>query len=215
MTHKKLRLHNTQADNLISNLRGELGEVILSWILYRYLRAQAAPRLTEDPTAISRDPFLFILDALMERLEDDICARLSELAQDKIGRLNFAFASHKLGALRQEVQDFSAFVDRSRIKEKRDRYISHKELPETWQEHRYLHIEYPVLVEGIARALRLMKKIDREYLGATSAALWREMRKKRYDFSMTPKAGYMLLPYFRLTPEDLRVAPPGTDSSDA
>jgi hypothetical protein len=215
MGSKRLRLHNTQTDNLMANLRGEVGETILSWILYRYLRAQAAPRQAEDPIAILRDPFLFVLDALMERLEDDIAARLSELAQDKVGRLNFAFACHKLGALQPEVRDFSAFVNSSRIKEKRDRYISHKDLPETWDEHRYLHIEYAVLVKGIARALRLMKKLDREYLGPTSVASWREMRKKRYDFSLTPRAGYMLLPYLKLSPDDLRSAARGVDLGDA
>jgi hypothetical protein len=30
MSNSKLRVHNTQLDNLISNLRGEVGEVITS-----------------------------------------------------------------------------------------------------------------------------------------------------------------------------------------
>jgi hypothetical protein len=209
---KKERLHNTQSDNLIANLRGEVGEVVLSWILYRYLRAQAIPLRTADPTGITRDPFLFILDALMEKLEDEIAARLSELAQDKVGRLNFHFASRKLGVLQPEVRAYTSLIERSRMKEKRDRYISHKDLPETWQDHRYLHIDYAMLVRGIASALHLMKKFDRDYIGPTSAALWRETRKKRYDFSMSPRASYMLLPYLRLSPEDLRAAYPDPDA---
>jgi hypothetical protein len=204
----KLRLHNTQTDNLLSNLRGEVGEIVLSWILLRYLKLQADPLRTDDPTEVSRNPFLFVLDALMEKLEDEVAARLSELAQSKIGRLNFYFAHRKLGVLGFEVKAYAALIERSRIKEKRDRYISHKELPETWQEHRYLHIDYAVLLKGIASALRLMKKFDQSYIGPTSTALWHEMRRKRYEFSMPPRVGYMLLPYFRLPPADLHAAFP-------
>jgi hypothetical protein len=195
----------------MANLRGEVGEIIFSWILYHYLRAQAAPLRTDDQTEITRNSFLFFLDALMEKLEDEIAARLSELAQDKVGRLNFHFASRKLGILQPEVKAYSLLIEQSRMKEKRDRYISHKDLPETWQEHKDLHIQYPVLVKGIAAALRLMKKFDREYVGPAADALWREMRSKRYDFSMPPRMGYMLLPYIRLDPDELRTIYPDPD----
>ena len=33
MSKPKLRVKNTQLDNLISNLRGEVGEIITSWVL--------------------------------------------------------------------------------------------------------------------------------------------------------------------------------------
>jgi hypothetical protein len=191
---------------LLANLRGEVGEVVLSWILLRFLMLQASTLRTGDPAEVSHSPQLFVLDALMEKLEDEIAARLSELAQSKIGRLNFHFAHKKLGVLEEDVEAFSSFIEQSRIKEKRDRYISHKDLPETWRESRYLQIDYPVLLKGIARALRLMKRFDAQYIGATSTLLWREMRKKRYDFSLPPRVGYMLLPYMRLSPEDMRTA---------
>ena len=33
MSNKKLRIANTETDNLVSNLRGEIAEVVTSWIL--------------------------------------------------------------------------------------------------------------------------------------------------------------------------------------
>jgi hypothetical protein len=44
MSKHKLRIHNTQLDNLISNLRGEIGEVITSWILLRHGSRQPTKR---------------------------------------------------------------------------------------------------------------------------------------------------------------------------
>ncbi len=38
MNRPKLRVKNTQLDNLISHLRGEVGEVVMSWVLLRHLR---------------------------------------------------------------------------------------------------------------------------------------------------------------------------------
>ena len=37
MSREKLRIHNTDLDNLVSNLRGEVGEIISSWGLMRDL----------------------------------------------------------------------------------------------------------------------------------------------------------------------------------
>jgi hypothetical protein len=36
VNRQKLRVMNTQLDNLISNLRGEVGEIITSWVLMRH-----------------------------------------------------------------------------------------------------------------------------------------------------------------------------------
>jgi hypothetical protein len=39
MSRQKLRVKNIQLDNLISNLRGEVSEIVTSWILSRHMRA--------------------------------------------------------------------------------------------------------------------------------------------------------------------------------
>ena len=50
MSKQKLRVKNTQLDNLISNLRGEVGEVITSWVLLRHMIARQR-ELTSDDVA--------------------------------------------------------------------------------------------------------------------------------------------------------------------
>jgi len=198
----KHRLYSTETDNLISNLRGEVGEIIFTWVLLRNLMAQASILRSGDPSKDMENRQLLVLNALVDKLEDEVAARLSELAQFKIGRLNFFFAYQKLGQPEGDVQEFAKFVEKSRIKEKRDRYVSHKDLPEKWEEHRYLMIPYPVLLRGIAHMLGLMKKVDSLFLGPRAKYLWREMRKKRYDPLYPARASYLLLPYLRLSPED-------------
>lgn len=42
-----------------------------------------------------------------------------------------------------------------------------------------------------------MKNIDRIHIGEDSNEQWIKMRKKRYDYSMPAKAGYLMLPYLR------------------
>lgn len=202
MGSTKYRLHNTQTDNLIDNVRGEVGEIIFAWVLMRDLMAQASRLRTGDLTVDMANRQLLLLDALVDKLEDEIAARLSELAQFRIGRLNFYFAYRKLGEPDADVKQFAQFIAGSRIKEKRDRYISHKDLPEKWEEHRLLLIPYPVLLRGIAYALRLMKHLDSVFLGPRARYLWREMRKRRYEPVYPASVGYLLLPYLRLSPSD-------------
>jgi hypothetical protein len=140
--------------------------------------------------------------ALVDKLEDEIAARLSELSQSKIGRLNFYFAYRKLGLPQTRVKEFAKFIKKSRIKEKRDRYISHKELPERWDDYTLLSIPYETLLRAIAFALRLMKELDAQFLGPRAKYLWKEMRKKRYDPLYPASASYLLLPYLHLSPAD-------------
>jgi hypothetical protein len=40
VSKQKLRIKNTVLDNLISNLRGEVGEVVTSWVLLRHIMAR-------------------------------------------------------------------------------------------------------------------------------------------------------------------------------
>ena len=75
-------------------------------------------------------------------------------------------------------------------------------MPGQRPDQKYLHIEYRVLLRAVALALRLLKRIDRHVIGPAAPFLWKEARKRRYDFLSPPHAGYMLVPYFNLTPDE-------------
>lgn len=129
-------------------------------------------------------------------------ARLSELGEGKVGRLTFHLAAVKLGRFRDEASAFSDFVNRNRLCKKRNRDVSHEELPGRLSDHRQIHIPYRVLIRAVGFALRLTKRIDRHVVGPSAPYLWREARKRRYDFMYPPSAGYMLVPYLHLSGED-------------
>jgi hypothetical protein len=80
--------------------------------------------------------------------------------------------------------------------------ISHKQLPEKLEDRRDIEIPYQVLVAAVAMALRLMKRIDHQVLGPSAKYLWREARKRRYDYISPPRIAYVLLPYLRLSAGD-------------
>lgn len=202
MSWKKLRVTKTDAGHLVSNLRGEVGEVVTTWLLLRQLMAESSRLSTEDPAKNLQNRQLSFLRLLSDKLRDELVARLSELAEEKIGRLTFHFAAQKLNCFHSEAAAFGAYIVRHGLRHKRNKDISHKELPETWSDHRHLHIPYRVLVHATALAIRLMKRIDRQVLGPSAPYLWREARKRRYQFMSPPRAGYMLLPYLRLSPRE-------------
>lgn len=201
MSREKLRIHQTDEDNLASNLRGEVGDIVGTWVLRRLLRAQIAVNSSGDIEKDVDDGHLGFLGMIAEKLQDSIIGQLSELAQEKIGRLNFHFAAIKLKALASEAAEFRSYVVRNKFVEKRNYSISHKELPETWTEHRHIHIPEPKVTRAVAMALHLIKKIDRHRLGPSARFLWYEMRKRRYNFAMPGRIGYMLLPYMTPSPE--------------
>jgi hypothetical protein len=165
ISNKKLRIHNTDIGNLISNLRGEVGEIIFAWVMMRNFLAQSTKLRTTDIQKDLDDPQLVMLNALADKLSDEIVARLAELAEQKVGRLTFYFAHLKLNKLEKETIEFSRFIDKNRFHEKRNYDISHKELPEKWMDHKPIYIPYSNIVQGIVLALRLMKKIDALHLG--------------------------------------------------
>jgi hypothetical protein len=144
---------------------------------------------------------LSFISMLREKLADEIVARLSELAEPKIGRLTFHFATVKLEKFEDEVRAFSGFISREKLQEKRNSDISHKELPEQWDQHKHFHIPYRTMLKGIAMALRLMKTIDRIVIGPAAKYLWPEMRKRRYKLMNPAKAAYLMLPHLNLAPE--------------
>jgi hypothetical protein len=201
MSGIKHRLHNTQRDNLISNLRGEIGEIITTWVLLRDLMSESSRLRSDDIAKDLENPQIKILNSLMDKLEDEIIAGLSELGQKKIGRLNFNFVKEKIGAFEIDVEGFHRFIKKNRFHEKRNYDISHKELPEKWTEHKMIHVPYKTIVKGIVLALRLMKKIDSNELGPSAKYLGWEMRKRRYNPMYPAKVGYMVLPYMNLSKE--------------
>ena len=200
MSRQKFRVVNTEADNLVANLRGEIGEIIVSWTLLRQTMCDARTLRTADVVADMSNPELVRLEILTSKLRDDIIARLSELGEIKIGQLTFHFAKVKLGILDTETAAFTQFIKTNRLDRKRNHDISHKELPEKWADHRLRHIPYGVLIRGVALALRLMKQIDRHHIGPSAPYLWAEARKKRYNPTGPPRAGFLLLPHQRLSP---------------
>jgi hypothetical protein len=204
MSRQKLRIANTQVEHLLGNLRGEIAEVVTSWILMRRFMDSAARLRTDDVAKDFSDPDLNFVYVLKDKLEDDIVARLSELAEKKIGRLNFHFAAKKLGRFENEALGFSAYIEKKGFREKRNHDISHKEIPEKWEDERApLHIPYRTIVRAVAHALRLMKRIDRAVLGPSAPYLWREVRKRRYKPVLSPpRVQFMLVPYYRLSKED-------------
>ena len=201
MSRQKLRVRNTQLDNLISNLRGEVGEVVTSWVLLRHMMARARELSSDDIAKDLANENLTFVHMLQNKLSDEIVARLSELAEAKIGRLTFHFAAEKLGKLESEARAFRAFITCEKFQQKRNQDISHKELPEQWATHGPIHIPYRTLRRAVGHALRLMKKIDRIVLGPAATYLWPEMRKKRYQLMAPACAAYMLVPHMNLSPQ--------------
>ena len=201
MSDPRLRAIRTELDNLVSNLRGEVGEIITTWTMLRFLMAEERRLSSNDIAKDMQNQNLAFISNLRHKMHDEIVARLSELANAKIGRLTFHFAATKLKALDGEEESFRRFIERHRFDEKRNYDISHKELPEQWSEHKFISISYTTLLRGVARASVLMKKIDRAALGPSAPYLWHEMRKKRYAMMYPPSAAYLLLPHLRLSNE--------------
>jgi len=199
MSRKKLREQRTATDNLISNLRGEVCKIIFTWILMKDLLVETNKYKSPNIIENMDNPRLNRLNILVDKLRDEIVSRLSELAKRKIGRLNFYFAGKKLNKLSKEINDYEKYVIKNDFIKKRNYDISHKELPEKWEEHKSISIPYEKVVKGIVKAIRLMKKIDDIFLGPSAKYLWREMRKRRYKSILLPKVNYMLMPHFRLS----------------
>src|SRR5689334_19533308 len=129
MSREKLRIAQTEADNLLANLRGEVGEVITSWMLMRGVLAQARALTSGDEYADLRNQDLAVLRMVADRLEDDVVGRLSELGEYQVGRLNFHFAARKFQVLQDEAKRFTTYVSKAKMRDRRNQAISHKELP--------------------------------------------------------------------------------------
>ena len=202
MANDKLVLARTDTDNLMANLRGEVGEVITTWLLMRHFIVGARRVESEDLDETLKNKNVQFGNLLADKLGDELVGRLSELAEPKIGQLTFYFAVQKLKLFEKEAEAFTKYIVSRKIRDKRNRDVSHKQMPGQRPDQKYLHIEYRVLLRAVALALRLLKRIDRHVIGPAAPFLWKEARKRRYDFLSPPHAGYMLVPYFNLTPDE-------------
>lgn len=195
MADSRVRLRKTNTEVLIGNLRGEVGEAITNWIILRQLIGSAKHLQSDDIQADMKNESLAFIYAVKDRISNDLVLTLAELSEQKIGQTTFYFASEKLGALKGEVRDFRRFIVANKLKEKRNREIAHREQPEEWPQKGDIRITYATLTVAVAKAIRLMKKVDSEFLGKEALAQWQKMRVKRYDLAMPARAKYLLLPY--------------------
>ena len=208
MSKAKLKrlIHNTDLNNLISNLRGEIGEIIFSFQLMNYYGMCAANLQTNNIEHNIRNTQLNLYYLLKDRFKNEIISRLSELSEQRIGQLTFYFVKEKINRFDKHVKRFRRFVTYHKLDKVRNKLISHKELPEKWEGHRklYMHISDETINRGVKRAVRLMKKIDRDYLGPRAPYLWKASKNKllKDGWKFMPKNHYMLLPYMRLSEKE-------------
>lgn len=205
MSGNKQKLYNTQTDNLISNLRGEVGEILLTWSLYKKLRKNVGYLYTNDWQKNFENPDLILLEILIDKLENDIVANLSELAEIEIGKLTFYFALRKLNIedeLDPYFNEFRKNIKENKLTDKRNKFISHKQLPEKWTDHKEIYISMPVIGKCLSLAIRLMIKIDKIYLGPSAIYLWHECLKKKSKPIIPLNVNYMMLPHMHLSIED-------------
>ena len=201
MAHEQLRIARTDRDVLVSNLRGEVGSAITTWVMLRHFIAQAAGLRSPDPQQDIGKRDLAFLEILIQKLEDELVAKMAELGDEKIGRTNFYFATQKLQSHVDGALQFTKFTVAKELRRKRNQEIAHREQAEKWFEDRPIHVSYGTLLEALALAVRLMKRLDRVVLGPAAPYLWHEARKKRGDLLAPARAMYLLLPYYRLSPE--------------
>lgn len=196
----KSHFDNTEIDNLTGNLRGEIGEIIQSWTLMRELIFEIKKLSSNDFMIDSQNNQLSKLRLLKKKYEDEIIAALSELGEKKYSRINFHFATAKLKAYKDEANDFESFLKLKNIRNKRHEYISHKNLPPSWEEHiSEYRIKQLTLLRAICKAVILMKKIDFLFVGPQSKYQLFEIRKKRYEYLIPAKAAYLMLPFLPIT----------------
>lgn len=193
MVDQRLRIRRTNQDALIGNIRGEVGEAITNWILLRHLMAASRALETDDIFTDMKNDELAFIYALKGRIKEDLILTLAGLAERKTDRATFHFATQKIDALHSEESDFRDHIVKGKLKQKRDREIAHREQPLDWPKHGDIRISYAVLTKSLAKAIRLMKKIDTNVMGDAAINQWRKMRKKRYDLTIPARAKYLLL----------------------
>ena len=189
-------LNQTEPDKLISLLRGEVGEIIQSWIMFNIYDFKVKELQTEDILKDMSNKNLQLLSIVRSKFKDDIILRLSELASSKHGRLNFHFAADKFKTQKNEVKKFNDYLLNKHLIFRRNKNIAHKQISPRWnQVDPSPVIRKTTLLKAVAWAVIIMKQFDKEHYGESYRELWKEERKRRYEIDMSPVSKYMLLPY--------------------
>lgn len=189
-------LKQTEPEKLISLLRGEIGEIIQSWVVLNIYDFKAHELQTDDIMADMKNKNLQLLNLVRSKFREDIVARLSELSSSKHGRLNFHFAADKFKVQKEEVQKFTFYLKEKNIIFHRNKNIAHKEISPRWDQiDPRPFIRKSVLLRSIGWAVSIMKQFDKTYYGEDYQKIWKEERKKRYEMKMPAAPKYMLLPY--------------------
>ena len=192
------KIRNTDQDLLISNLRGEIGGIIETWIFYRdhklIVSHLTANNFEKDIQNNELNKFI----RMKKRYEDEIIARLSELAHKSFGKVNFYFVIQMIKKYETEFEDFKDFIIQNKLKARRDEYISHKKMPNKSESLlAEYHIKYSIILKAIVKAIILMKKIDKEIYGDLTIKQWKIVRKERYDFQVPLGIKHKILVYIR------------------
>ncbi len=196
---------------VIVQLRGEIGEIILSWTLLRHFLSLRSQHSTGDLQKDMESRELWFLNALIDKLQNEIISRLSELADKKArGQLTFSNGSGSLNRLghpscKDYVERFRTLVVTSQFDKKRNNEISHKAFIEKWDKERApIHVTYASVLRALGMAVLVMKRMDEQVDGKIhSRFMWRELRNRRYSMTMLPRAAYMIAEHIHI-PEAIR-----------
>jgi len=188
-------LKQTDPEKLINMLRSEIGEIIQSLIDLNIYNFKAAELQTENIIEDMENKNLQLLNLVRSKFKDDIISRLSELSSSKHGRLNFNYAADKFKIQKDEIKEFRKYLDEKHMIFHRNKNIAHKEMSPTWEQiDPKPAIKNRVLLQAVVWSIKIMKQFDREYYGENFSLIWKEERKRRYNFEMPASARYLLLP---------------------
>jgi len=191
-------LKQTEPDKLISHLRGEVGEIIQSWVILNIYDLKTNELQTDNIADNIKNENLLLLNLVRKKFRDDIISRLSELTSTKHGRLNFNFAADKFKTQKDEIKEFGDFLKEKNLIFRRNKNIAHKQMSPKWEQiDPSPAIRRRVLIKAIAWTIRIMKNFDQLHLGEDYRRVWNLERKRRYKLDMPGAAKYMMLPYVR------------------
>ena len=181
---------------ITSALRGEIGDIIETWTLYRDLHDTCQSLRSENIEIDLKNQELLKIRVIKKKLKNQIISALSELAEKKYGQITFSFACNKLGCYQQDCITYQEFIKANDFKSQRNEFISHKNLPPKFEDWKGEYkISNLTIVKAIAKAIILMKNIDKEILGPEFNFMWHTTRKYRYNYTMSGKVKHILLPY--------------------
>lgn len=190
----------TDSELIISSLRGEIGDIIETWTLYRDLEITCKFLKSGDLTTDSKNQELIKTQVLKKKLKDYIISALSELAEKKYGQITFAFACDKLNSYKKECNDYQQFINEYNFKSHRNQFVSHKSLPDTFEN---FVGEYRIIFNNFkshCQSYYTNKKIDSDFIGSGYNLLWHATRQHRYDYTISGKVKHILLPYKNIKP---------------